>query len=213
MKNLDMHSFRTRFNDARDSVKVLTIFSPTCLLCQYGQGLIAELFEQAEEQSLKGFSIWLSIMDDDNPKVALREAARFPPGRIEHGWDFEAGLSKLFAKTLGLEGLAWDVYLIYGKQATWDKEEPPKPDFWMHQLPPKTGADPRNLLAPGPFLVELMARLERTHAHRARDLAFTLHAKALGAIKMERVQSSLEQTLTAVDPANVGKNIGNADAR
>ena len=213
MKSLDMNSFRTHFNDARDSVRILTIFSPTCLLCQYGQGLIAELFEQFEGQSPSGFSIWLPIMDDDSPEVALQEAARFPPSRIEHAWDSEARISNLFAKTLGLKGLAWDVYLLYGKRVTWDKEDPPKPNFWMHQLPPKTGADPRYLLAPGQLLVELMALLERTDILGAQDLAFSLHAKALGAVKKERMQSSLEETLAAVDPENVGQNLRNANAQ
>jgi hypothetical protein len=29
--------------------------------------------------------------------------------------------------------VAWDVYLLYGADAEW-QEEPPQPDFWMHQL-------------------------------------------------------------------------------
>ena len=38
MKQLNSHQFRDRFNQASDCVRLLTIFSPTCLLCQYGQG-------------------------------------------------------------------------------------------------------------------------------------------------------------------------------
>ena len=202
MNNLDVMSFRSRFNEVRDSVRLVTIFSPTCLLCQYGQGLISELFERVPDTSLQGFSIWLPIMDADDAGIAEVEAARFPPDRLEHVWDPERRFGELFAKTLGLKGVAWDVYMLYGPQITWDQEYPPPPSFWMHQLPPKAGADPRFLLAPGQLLFELMRLLGKTDAGTARDFAFTLHAKALGAFKKKRPQSSLEETLAAVDPEN-----------
>ena len=202
MNNLDVMSFRSRFNEVRDSVRLVTIFSPTCLLCQYGQGLISELFERVPDTSLQGFSIWLPIMDADDAGIAEVEAARFPPDRLEHVWDPERRFGELFAKTLGLKGVAWDVYMLYGPQITWDQEYPPPPSFWMHQLPPKAGADPRFLLAPGQLLFELMTLLGKIDAGTARDFAFTLHAKALGAVKKKRPQSSLEETLAAVDPEN-----------
>ena len=204
MDDLDVMSFRSRFNEARDAVRLLTIFSPTCLLCQYGQGLISELFEQVPESSLHGFSIWLPIMDADDAEIAEVEAARLPADRIEHVWDPERTLGELFAKTLGLKGVAWDVYMLYAPQVTWEQENPPPPTFWMHQLPPKLGADPRFLLAPGPLLFELMTLLGKTDTYTARDFAFTLHAKALGAVKKKRPQSSLEETLAAVDPETAG---------
>lgn len=204
MNNLDVSSFTNRFNEARDSVRLVTIFSPTCLLCQYGQGLISELFEQVPETSLQGFSIWLQIMDADDAEIAEVEAARFPLERIEHIWDPERTLGELYAKTLGLKGVAWDVYMLYAPQITWDQEYPPPPTFWMHQLPPKAGADPKFLLAPGPLLFELMRLFGKSDADAARDFAFTLHAKALGAVKKKRPQSSLEETLAAVDAETAG---------
>ncbi len=204
MNNLDVSSFRNRFNEARDSVRLVTIFSPTCLLCQYGQGLISELFEQVPETSLRGFSIWLPIMEADDAGIAEVEAARFPRERMEHVWDLERRFGELFAKTLGLKGVAWDVYMLYAPQITWDQDNPPPPSFWMHQLPPKAGADPKFLLAPGPLLFELMRLLGKSDADAARDFAFTLHAKALGAVKKKRPQSSLEETLAAVDPETAG---------
>ena len=204
MNTLDVLSFRSRFNEMRDSVRLVTIFSPTCLLCQYGQGLISELFEQVPDTSLRGFSIWLPIMDADDAGIATLEAARFPLERIEHVWDLERRFGDLFAKTLALKGVAWDVYMLYAPQVTWDQEYPPPPTFWMHQLPPKAGADPKFLLAPGPLLFELMRLLGQTDPGTARDFAFTLHARALGAVKKKRPQSSLEETLAAVDPENSG---------
>lgn len=53
--------------------------------------------------------------------------------RSRHYWDQGGWLMRSYARRLGLSGDAWDVYLIYGKDSRWDGE-PPKPDFWMHQL-------------------------------------------------------------------------------
>ena len=31
-------------------------------------------------------------------------------------------------------GAAWDVYLLYGRGVQWTGLQPPKPNYWMHQL-------------------------------------------------------------------------------
>jgi len=38
----------------------------------------------------------------------------------------------------GETGLAWDVYLLYKREARW-RDGPPAPGFWMHQM---MGIDP-----------------------------------------------------------------------
>ena len=85
MKQFNLHQFRDRFNQARDFVKLLTVFSPTCLLCQYGQGVIRELYENIDARMLKGFSIWLPIMDGDNSVSAEEQSAKFPVDRHDSG--------------------------------------------------------------------------------------------------------------------------------
>jgi hypothetical protein len=140
-------------------------------------------------------------MDGDNEESAQAESGDFPADRVEHNWDPERRFGELFAKTLNLKGVAWDVYLLYAPGVTWSAEVPPEPTFWMHQLPAATGADGKLLLNPGRFSFELMNLLGIGDAHRAWDLAFMLHVKGLGAVKRERAQSSLEDVLKAVDPA------------
>ncbi len=200
MKQFNLHQFRDRFNQARDFVRLLTLFSPTCLLCQYGQGVIRELYENIDAKMLKGFSIWLPIMDGDNSVSAEEQSAKFPVDRVEHIWDPEETFGNLFAKTLSLKGIAWDMYLLYASGVTWNSDVPPMPTFWMHQLPTKTSARGKLLLAPGRLAHEVSILHGQGDAETAWDLAFMLHAKGLGAVKTEKAQSTLEETLVAVDP-------------
>ena len=64
----------------------------------------------------------------------------FPDERATHYWDGQEVLTTGFSPVLGLPRLsykvlpAWDVFMIFGPQAIWTGKEPPKPDFWMHQL-------------------------------------------------------------------------------
>ncbi len=200
MKQNNLPQFRDRFNQARDSVRLLTIFSPTCLLCQYGQGVVRELYANIDTKMLKGFSIWLPIMDGDNSVAAEEQAAKFPVDRVGHIWDDDETFGNIFAKALNLQGIAWDVYLLYAAGVTWDSDVPPEPTFWMHQLPTKTGTDGRLLLAPGRLAHEVAVLLGQGDAETAWDSAFMLHAKGLGAVKTEKALSTLEETLVAVDP-------------
>jgi len=62
-----------------------------------------------------------------------------------------------YARRLGLPRDAWDVYLIYGQGSRWE-DEPPKPDFWMHQL--SSGAAAPELDGEQ-FANEAIMRLER----------------------------------------------------
>src|SRR6266498_1097282 len=40
----------------------------------------------------------------------------------------------LMSQTLNLTiSIAWDVYLLYAPDHSWDAELPPPPEFWMHQ--------------------------------------------------------------------------------
>ena len=92
------------------------------------------------------------------------------------------------------------MYLVYASGVTWNSDVPPVPTFWMHQLPTKTGTDGKLLLAPGRLAHEVSILLGQGDAETAWDLAFMLHAKGLGAVKTEKSQSTLEETLVAVDP-------------
>jgi hypothetical protein len=80
--------------------------------------------------------VWLPVLNGDD-MLAAREASQLlPDPRSRHYWDGERSLGFPLVATLGLKNsqLGWDVYLLYGRQARWDKGSLPPPVDWMHQL-------------------------------------------------------------------------------
>ena len=60
--------------------------------------------------------------------------------------------------------IAWDIYLLYGADAQWT-DQPPPPDYWMHQLTVVTAA-PR--LDDETFAKQLQAMRDRQTANDAK---------------------------------------------
>jgi len=58
---------------------------------------------------------------------------RFDDFRVRQYWDSKAETTRAFSSILQINGPAWDVYLLFGRDAEW-KEQPPAPAFWMDQL-------------------------------------------------------------------------------
>ena len=156
------------------------------MVCQYGQGLVQGIFEEFDARSLKGIAVWIPVMNGDSPGAACTEAENLSDDRIEHAWDAEQRLGELFAKMLGLQGVAWDVYLLYEPGVEWGTNGPPVPSFWMHQLPTVVGADSDLLLNAERFSREVLQRLDAEHLEVGGDLALRLHAKGLSAAKRQR---------------------------
>jgi hypothetical protein len=67
-------------------------------------------------------------------KDVAEATATVPDARAIHYWDEAGDLIQRYAPVLGLNERAWDLYLIYGREARWDGPTPPMPQFWMHQL-------------------------------------------------------------------------------
>lgn len=109
-------------------------------MCQRGQGVVQKLFERFDDQNLTGIVIWLPMLPGDDVAAAQRQAALVNDPRILKGWDPARHIGDAFMPILGLNGTAWDVYLLYDRATRWDDAEPPRPDFWMHQLPEIAGA-------------------------------------------------------------------------
>ena len=175
-------------------------------MCQYGQGTVRGIFEEFPTTNLKGFVVWLPMMPGDHRQLAGQEASAFEGIRVTHVWDEERELANLYAKTLNLSAVAWDVYLLYAPGIIWEGSEPPQPTFWMHQLPANTGA-PRDLvLYPTRLAQELLTLLgnEVVPAYTSRaDLGLQLHAKALTNVNKERGQSILEGIKQAVEDSKL----------
>jgi hypothetical protein len=57
----------------------------------------------------------------------------WPEARAERFWDADRRVGLAFQSPLGLHGIAWDVYCLYGRGARWDMQSPSPPTFWMIQ--------------------------------------------------------------------------------
>ena len=55
--------------------------------------------------------------------------------RARQYWDGEGWTMTTYKQVLGgfPFGPVWDTFILYGPEARWDGERPPRPAFWMHQ--------------------------------------------------------------------------------
>lgn len=144
---------RAEFNRASDRVRVVALLSPTCGICQKGQRVVESVFSKyPNDARLRGFVVWLPMLPSDSKEAAGAQAASFIDQRLVQQWDGKRASGTLLAKTLGLKGDAWDVYLLYASGVKWTGEQPPAPTFWMHQLREESGADQRACLNPTVFV-------------------------------------------------------------
>ena len=79
------------------------------------------------------YSVWVPILPSDARFIVGRATKTLPDPRVAHYWDGAGELVAGFAPVLGIDDKAWDVYLLYDKQAEW-KDAPPKPIYWQEQL-------------------------------------------------------------------------------
>lgn len=86
-----------------------------------------------------------------SPELGAREqnvesaTALVPDRRARHYWDGGALVGKAYEPLLGLPIPAWDTWMLFGRNAVWRGDTPPKPSWWEHQLsvgPPNLHLDP-----------------------------------------------------------------------
>ena len=130
------------------------------------------------------------MLSGDDEASARAEAEGLESARFEQFWDPEREAARLFAETLALEGVAWDVYLLYAPGVRWNGDRPPPPTFWMLQLPREVGADEERLLNPGVLGREIAAVVGLREAELPANLALRLHAKGLAAVTRNRAAGS-----------------------
>jgi hypothetical protein len=126
---------------------------------------------------------------------------------VRHVWDVERRVGGLFAKMLPLKSTVWDCYFLYPPGATWYHDEPPRPAFWMHQLPAASGADRDLVLYPSRFLEELFMLFGDAvkPANTLRDdLGLRLHCEGLANVaRGGAAQHTLDQVQHAFEASSI----------
>ena len=125
--------------------------------------MIDGVVKQTGAPELRALVVWVPILPDDDADAAARAAARCAEPRVSHYWDPDRALGEALGKALALPpregretGVAWDVYLLFGRGARWGAA----PAFWMHQL------DVPSTLAPRLNVPLLRAKLEELQVLR-----------------------------------------------
>lgn len=94
-----------------------------------------EIFEENTSEMLYGAIIWTPMLVTDSLDAANQCQTRFSDPRVKQFWNPDRIFGQLLSQTLNLRAsTAWDVYLVYSPDHSWDTELPPVPKFWMHQL-------------------------------------------------------------------------------
>ena len=74
---------------------------------------------QYPSAQLRVYAVWLPMLGGDR-----REAwngTNMPDPRVVHFWDGDLELGQWFAREVdGHDGVAWDVYYLYGPKAVWE---------------------------------------------------------------------------------------------
>lgn len=88
---------------------------------------------QIKDKDVRVYVAWVPSLPADKEERVPSATAKIPDERTSHYWDEEGKLKVAYQKVMKMDMPAWDVYYVYGRNAEW-KDEPPQPDYWMHQL-------------------------------------------------------------------------------
>lgn len=118
------------------------------------------MLEKLPGQNLAVYVVWLPVLGRQSPATLQKNAAKaaklIPDPRVRFYSDPKSLVGAAYARLLEAPDRSpvWDIYFVFGADARWGSE-PPKPQFWMHQL---WGMDPK-LLLQGPIFFEHVKKL------------------------------------------------------
>ena len=79
------------------------------------------------------FVVWLPAIPSDRYEATEYATKIIHDERARHYWDGSQALGEALAPAMGMNAkLAWDVYVVFGKDAKWN-DTPPVPASWLHQ--------------------------------------------------------------------------------
>jgi hypothetical protein len=95
------------------------------------------------------FVVWSSQLGAHEENVEAGTTL-VPDPRVRDFWDPTRLVGTAFSRAAGRSEPAWDVYMLFGPDATWPATGVPTPAWWEHQLgglPPERRLDPTRFAA------------------------------------------------------------------
>lgn len=140
---------RADFNRARGSVRLLFVVDPLCPTCLKGlDDINRDLLAGSSDPRLVTFVVHEPVLGTSRAASWMRTsasqdvpaaAALLHNAHVHHYWNASGEFGRLLSQSVGLQGprgqvYAWDVWLLYGPEATWTGAGPPRPLLLMQQL-------------------------------------------------------------------------------
>jgi len=129
------------FNRAKGSVRLLFVVDPTCPGCLRGMDDVDKaLLSGTSDPRLQTFVVHVPVLEPPpQAKDIAPSATLLHNPHVRHYWNPTGSFGNALTKSVGLKNdkrdvFAWDVWLVYGPEATWDGDLPPRPQLLMHQL-------------------------------------------------------------------------------
>ena len=130
---------REDFNRAKGSVRLLFVVDPICPGCLRGlDDINTSLLAATGNPRLQTFVVHVPVLGAEAKDIAPA-AKLLHNAHVRHYWNPTGSFGRQLAEAANLEAdgksvYAWDVWLIYGPDASWDRASPPPPRRLMHQL-------------------------------------------------------------------------------
>jgi hypothetical protein len=140
---------RADFNRARGKVRLLFVVDPICPTCLRGlDDMNRDLLADTHDPRLVTLVVYEPVLGTTRAAPWARSAvARDVPAaaavlhnpNVHHYWNASGEFGRLLSDSVDLAGrdgrvYAWDVWLVYGPEATWSGAGPPPPLLLMQQL-------------------------------------------------------------------------------
>lgn len=130
---------RDDFNRYAGSVRLLFVVDPVCGGCLRGlDDVNRDLLATTSEERLETFVVHVPVIGGKAKNIAPA-ATLLHNAHVHHYWNPSGEFGRELAEAVGMKNgdklvYAWDVWLIYGPETTWDGASPPQPVRLMHQL-------------------------------------------------------------------------------
>jgi hypothetical protein len=143
------NQLRADFNRNVGLVRLLFIVDPICPTCLRGLAdMNRDLLAGTVDPRIHTFVVHEPVLGLARLAPWLRPAGGKDVAdaeqllnnpNVQHYWNPSGAFGRLLSHAVGLrnsEGpvYAWDVWLLYGPEAKWERTDPPRPRLLMHQL-------------------------------------------------------------------------------